>query len=94
MNLLPLVAGYRPFLDPIELHGLWWLLLIPLALGVAVVYKAVRLPDDAFESPRPPGTPGYARSVLVMTGQIVLAMVLLALGTFVLVEVYQPWLAR
>lgn len=97
---------FRPFLDPIELHGLWWVLLIPLALGISVVYKAVRLPDAAFEPPpplahpvapvrrsRPPGTIGYGRAVLVMTVQIIVGMALLALGSFVLVEVYAATIA-
>lgn len=93
---------FRPFLDPIELHGLWWVLLFPLALGISVVYKAVRLPDASFEprsrhhgpsGNRAPGTIGYGRAVLVMTVQIIVGMTLLALGSYVLVEVYAATIA-
>ena len=63
--------GWRPFLDPIPLPGgTWWLTLIPLALLISVVYKAVRVPDMR----------RYLAHVLVMTVQIVVAMVVLAVG--------------
>lgn len=38
------VLAYRPFLDPLDLHGVWYLLLIPLSLLTAMAYKAVRVP--------------------------------------------------
>ncbi|RMH26163.1 MAG: hypothetical protein D6693_07585 [Planctomycetota bacterium] len=64
-------AGWRPFLDPVTLPGgSWWLTLIPLALLISVVYKAVRVPNVR-------RLPAH---VLVMTAQIVVAMVVLAAG--------------
>jgi hypothetical protein len=37
--------AYTPFLDPLDLHGAWFVLLVPLAFLVAMAYKAVRVPD-------------------------------------------------
>lgn len=65
------VPPWRPFLSPLPLGGgSWWLTLVPLALLIAVVYKAVRVPDMR----------RYAVNVLVMALQIVVTMALLALG--------------
>lgn len=73
--------GWRPFLDPAPIPDiLWFLTLVPLALGVSVVYKAVRVRT----------MDRYAVNVLVMTAQIVAAMVLLALGAHALVEWIVP----
>jgi hypothetical protein len=75
--------AYIPFLYPIgALHEWWYFLLIPLAFGVSVIYKAMRLPrlDE------------YWRRVAVMTIQIVLVMVALAVGLAVLIQVVIPLL--
>jgi hypothetical protein len=77
MNLL---LAYRPFLDPIHADRWWYLLLIPLALGIAVSYKAVRIPD----------LKDYSRQVAVMTVQIVLAMIALGLASYVFVQYLVP----
>lgn len=74
-------AVSRPFIDPIDIHKVWFLLLIPLALGIAVTYKAVRMPD----------LKGYPRQVLMMTIQTIIGMVVLAIGFYLLVQVYVPW---
>lgn len=42
---LVLTLAWRPFLDPIDLHGVWFWLLIPLGVLIAIAYKAVRVPD-------------------------------------------------
>jgi hypothetical protein len=34
---------YRPFITPLPLWDYWILLLIPLCLGVSIVYKAIRV---------------------------------------------------
>ncbi len=78
-----LTLAYRPFLDPIELHRLWFLLLIPLTVGIAMGYKAVRVPDMK----------DYPRQVLVMSVQIVLGMMALGLGAYLLVNVVLPLVA-
>ncbi|MBX3358587.1 MAG: hypothetical protein KF745_09165 [Phycisphaeraceae bacterium] len=85
--------GWRPFIDPIGAHGSLWggwvFLLIPLAVGIAVVYRAVRQQD--LESP---GTMrDYVANVLALTAQIVVAMFALGAATFVLIEVYVRFMA-
>ncbi|MAE61326.1 MAG: hypothetical protein CMJ49_08225 [Planctomycetaceae bacterium] len=40
-----LIMAWWPFLDPIPLHRVWWLLLPPLALVIALVYKTLKLPS-------------------------------------------------
>jgi hypothetical protein len=69
-------AAWRPFLDPIGMHAAWWLLLVPLSLGISVAYKAVRV-----RSLR-----RYWREVGVMSAQIVLAMMLLGAAGYVFVQ--------
>jgi hypothetical protein len=77
---------YRPFIDPLEVHTWWWWLLIPMSLGIAVVYKAVRV-KNVNDSWGP-----YLREVVVMTLQIVIGMILLAVASYGLVEVYARWM--
>jgi hypothetical protein len=79
---------YRPFIDPLEVHGWWWWMLLPMSLGIAVVYKAVRV-KSITETWGP-----YVREVALMTGQIVLGMVLLVAASYGLVEVYARWVVR
>lgn len=38
----PHLLAYRPFLDPLPVWDYWYLLLLPLTVGVSVVYKSVR----------------------------------------------------
>ncbi len=91
MSMMTLLAEgamlppYRPFIDPIQVHGLWWLMVIPMALGVAVVYKAVRVSN--------PGTAPYWLGVLKMMLEIIAGMILLAVLTYGLVMVYARWVA-
>lgn len=60
------LLAYVPFLDPISVfHDWWFLLLIPLACGISVIYKAMRMPN----------LNGFWRQVAVMTTQIVIAMI-------------------
>ena len=42
MNLLADYAYTHPFLQPMPVWNYWYLLLLPLCLGVAVVYKAIK----------------------------------------------------
>jgi hypothetical protein len=77
------LSGWRPFLDPLDLHAYWWVFLAPLALGISVAYKAVRVPS----------LEGYGRAVAIMTVQIILAMVLLWLASFLFVGYLLPLIA-
>ncbi|HMN96467.1 MAG TPA: hypothetical protein PKC43_08925 [Phycisphaerales bacterium] len=61
--------SWTPFVDPWPgAHDWWWITVIPLAVGIAMVYKAYRLP----------GLERYWRSVATMSMQIVLAMIAFA----------------
>lgn len=74
------LLAWRPFLDPLDLHEQWFLLLLPLALGISVAYKAVRL--QTMEA--------YWRQVAMMTIQIVGGIVLLAIAAYVVIVVVLP----
>ena len=77
------LIGYIPFVHPI--HGLqehWYLLIIPLCFGIAVIYRAVRLR----------WLDHFWRKVLFLTTQIVLAMIGLAVCLTLLVQVVIPLL--
>lgn len=78
------MTPWRPFIDPLPLHGQWWIFLLPLAVGIAVVYKAVQMKDLA----------GYGRAVLVMTVQIIAGMVALGVASYLLVAVYVRFIAE
>ncbi|MFM9995952.1 MAG: hypothetical protein ACKVU4_09135 [Phycisphaerales bacterium] len=75
-----LAESWRPFLDPLDLHAAWWLFLIPLAFGISVTYKAVRLPT----------LDRYWRGVAAMTAQIVGAMILLGIASYLFVGHVMP----
>jgi hypothetical protein len=36
------MLAYRPFLDPLPVWNLWFLLILPLCAAVAVVYKSMK----------------------------------------------------
>lgn len=74
------ILAYTPFLDPLNLHNAWWLTLVPLAFGIAVVYKAIRV--KSFK--------GYWAQVLMMTVQIILGIIAISAGLFLLTEVFIP----
>lgn len=80
MTGAPLTLGWTPLIDPIDAHGVWYLLLVPLCLLISVAYKAARCGDMR----------RYPRQVLVMTAQVLLGMVLLAVATFVVLTVIVP----
>lgn len=83
-DLLHLAApAYTPFIDPIDVvwHGfrdLWVVLLIPVSLFVAMVYRAVRTRELAH----------YWRTTTVMTLQITFAMI----GLAVFFALFVQWL--
>ncbi|MDX2118438.1 MAG: hypothetical protein SFY96_09680 [Planctomycetota bacterium] len=68
--------AWRPFLDPLPLDAWWFVLLIPMALGVAMAYKAVRVHDLST----------YWKAVLGMTLQIILGIAGLGLGIYIFVQ--------
>lgn len=75
--------AYIPFVHPINFfHEWWYLLLAPLSLGISIIYKAVRL--ETLEN--------FWPQVFVMTLQIVLAMIGLAIALMVFVVYVIPLL--
>lgn len=75
---VPLTLGHRFFIDPLDAHSVWWVALVPMAFLIAMAYKAVRLPT----------LDRYWQQVLSMTVQVTLAMLGLAAGSFILIELF------
>jgi hypothetical protein len=79
----PSVLAWTPFLQPAPgVQHWWWLLVLPMALGVAMAYKAIRVRTLA----------EWPGAVLKMSLQIVAAMVGIAVGLYLLVIVLLPML--
>ena len=71
-----MTLAWIPFLQPVpELVSLWYLLCIPLVIGVAMVYKALWIPEG-----RSWGQQVIMMSILMVGGLAGLAIVL---GVFV-----------
>jgi hypothetical protein len=79
-QLAPLIAAWRPFLDPLDLQRSWFWLILPLAFLVSMTYKAVRV-----ETLR-----GYWRQVVIMTTQLIIAIIAMGAAAFVVVEYVLP----
>lgn len=70
------MMAWIPFLQPIPgLLGFWYLLCIPLVIGVAMVYKALWMPEG-----RSWAQQVWVMSVLMVSGLVGLAV---AVGVFV-----------
>lgn len=41
---LPTLAAWRPFFDPLDFHEAWPILLVPLVIAIAIVYKTIKTP--------------------------------------------------
>ena len=64
-------GGWHPFVTPAPIWDAWWTLLIPLLIGIAVIYKATKSPS-ARKLPWE-----AARLAAYMLGFLVLAAVVL-----------------
>lgn len=88
LNTITTIAATAPaphspprfFLEPLPIQDQWWLTLIPLALFVSIAYKAVRV--RTFR--------GFWAQVLIMTLQIIVAMIALAVAIYLFVELIVP----
>lgn len=69
------LLAYRPFLDPLPVQS-YWLLLPPLVIVIAIVYKTIKL-DDLARLPR---------QAAVLAAQIVAFMLLAAAALWLIVE--------
>ena len=75
-----MTMAWIPFLQPMpELVSLWYVLCIPLVIGVAMVYKALWIPEGR----------SWGQQVSVMSALLVVGLVALAvvLGLFVQVVI-------
>lgn len=77
------LLAYRPLIDPLDLHQVWFLLLAPLALLISMAYKAVRVEDMRRFWP----------ATLWMTAQILVGMVSLGAAFYVVIEWLVPIIA-
>jgi len=71
-----MMLAWIPFLQPMNaVQSVWYPLLIPMAFGIAVIYRSLR--EESYST--------YWRSVVIMTSQIVfgIAAIAIALGAFV-----------
>ncbi len=73
---LTTLASWRVFLEPMPAHGYEWLLLIPITLLLSIAYKGVRC--EKMER--------YWKAVFMMTGGILVALVLMTLVGWGVVE--------
>jgi ABC-type cobalamin transport system permease subunit len=75
------MLGWIPFLEPMNALQPWWyLLLVPMAFGISVIYKALH-EDNLMK---------YWRSVTVMATQIVLGISLLAVAIGLFIQLVIP----
>jgi hypothetical protein len=77
---MSLLLGYTVLFDPLDAHGVWWLTVLPLAIGISMAYKGARV--KTFEA--------YWRNVVMMTVQVVVALVGLAALSYVVLELIVP----
>ncbi len=78
-----MILAWIPFIEPARVFHVWWpILSIPLAWGIAMVYKAMRLES----------LDGYWRQVIVFTIQVVVGMAGMALALAILVQLIVPML--
>lgn len=75
-----LELAYRPFLDPLNAHGVWYLFLLPMSLFVSIAYKSVRVSEMKH----------FMRQVIVMTIQIIIAMIALGVAVYLFVQHIVP----
>lgn len=77
------LLAWTPFLQPAPgVQHWWWLLVVPMALGVAMAYKAIRVQELS----------QWPLAVAKMTLQVVAAVIGIAVGLYLLVIVLLPML--
>lgn len=82
MSFLP-TLGYTPFVDAMSIHEFWYLLIIPMAIFLAIGYKAIRCSSMK----------KYPREVVVFTIQILGGLLLMAIAFTLVVTVLIPMIA-
>ena len=75
------ILGWTPLIDPMPGIQANWLWILPiLVLGIAMMYKAIRVSDLA----------RWPREVATMTIQVLGAFIGLAIGLYLIVQVIVP----
>ena len=86
--------AYRPFIDALTLNHVWFTMLVPLSLFIAITWKAIRLTDDLHaDGTRRFPWRRFVLGVGSMTVQIVASMVALGAASYLLVQYAVPALA-
>lgn len=75
-----IALAYTPFIDPIDLHGVWFWLLLPLAILIAVAYKAVRVPEMS----------KYVRQTALFSAQIIFGIIGLYIASIITLNYILP----
>ena len=76
-----LLIAWTPFIGPMNsMQSLWYLFLVPLAFGIAMIYKAIRTTHLR----------SYWRQVTALTLQIVLAITAMAIALILFVRYVLP----
>jgi len=68
------VLAYTPLVDPLPYEPYWLVLLLPLVLAIALVYKAIKSPTLAT----------LPQQAVRLAGEILMFMVLIAAGLWLL----------
>jgi len=77
------LVAYVPFLTPMSVfHDWWYVLIVPLSFGISMIYKALRIGDLG----------RYWREVAIMTLQVLLGLIGLAVALMILVQLIIPLL--
>jgi len=77
------MLAWAPLLQPAPgVQNWWWLLVIPMAFGVSMAYKAIRVQDLS----------EWPKAVVRMALQVIAAVIAIAIGTYVLVILLLPML--
>lgn len=82
MSLLHTLA-YTPFIDAMSIHEQWYLLIIPMAIFLAIGYKAIRCSSMN----------KFPREVVIFTVQILGGLLLMAIAFTLVVTVIIPMIA-
>ena len=77
------VLAYTPFIDALSVHDQWYMLIVPIAILIAVGYKAVRCTDMK----------NYAREVFIFTMQILIGLGALAAISTIVITMVIPMIA-
>tara|TARA_X000000368_G_scaffold337039_1_gene274804 strand:- start:1389 stop:1625 length:237 start_codon:yes stop_codon:yes gene_type:complete len=75
------MLGWIPFFEPMNaMQSYWYVLLLPMSFGISIIYRALRHKSYA----------SYWRSVFLMTTQIVLGIVAIAIAISLFVQFIVP----